>query len=89
MSNCKTIMFSRPVQIADIDWEIEVPVDVIEKGDEAVIEWIMVNKDKLRRSSKYPETYTLKEQISPQNWGSWEVSITPAINVEECINDQS
>lgn len=82
MKDCKTIIFSRPVQIGDIDWQIEVPVQVIEKGEEAVIEWIMANRDKLKQLSKHPETYTLKEELSPKDWDSWEVSITPAINIE-------
>ena len=86
MKNCKTIMFSRPVQVADIDWEIEVPTEVIEKGDEAVVEWIMTNRNKLKQLSKFPETYSLKEELSPKYWDSWEVTICPAINIEECIN---
>ncbi len=77
-------MFSRPVQVADLDWEIEVPTEVIEKGDEAVVDWIMTNRDKLKQLSTFPETYTIKEQIYPQNWNSWEVTICPAINIEEC-----
>ena len=89
MSNCKTVLFYRPVQVGDIAWEIEVPVEIIKKGDKAVIEWIMANRGKLKQLSKHPETYTLKEELSPKGWDSWEVSITPAINIEEGKNEQS
>ena len=85
MSNCKTVLFSRPVQVGDIDWEIEVPVEVIEEGEEAVIEWIMANKDKLKQLSKNPETYTL--EVHPNFWGEWDITITPAINVLEDNNE--
>jgi len=81
----KTITFSRPVQIADIDWEIEAPTEIIDQGEKAIIEWIMTNKNKLKRIGNYPETYTLKEEISPERWKEWQLTINPAINIENLM----
>lgn len=81
----KTIIFSRPVQIADVSWEVKVPQEVVDDGEEAVIKWIMANRDKVERLGDYPhqETYSLKEGFYPQKWDEWEVTIYPAINVVE------
>ena len=85
MEDCRRILFYRPVRITDICWEVKVPQKVIDHGEEAIVEWIMANRDRIEKLSEYPhqETYSLREGFSPQNWDEWKVTIYPAINVVE------
>ena len=81
----KRIMFSRPVQIGDIDYEVDVPYE-LEHEDE-IQEWIMNNLDKVEQASFSVDSYYLNNQIhlaaDPSNWESWSVEIDPALNYIE------
>ena len=81
MMKTKRVMFSRPIQIGDIDYEVDVP-DNLEHEDE-IQEWIMNNLDKVEQTSFCPDSYYLGQKLSakdPSNWDSWSVEICPAIN---------
>lgn len=75
----KTVIFSRPVKISDIDYEVQVPVGLTEEEE---ISWIMNNLDKVSQSSSNPEEYSLNN-VDPQTWTEWSVEIHPALNYLE------
>ena len=72
----KTVIFSRPVKVSDIDYEIKVPVGLTEQEE---IEWIMSNLDKVSQLSNSPEEYNLNN-IDPKGWKEWSVEVYPALN---------
>ena len=75
----KTIIFSRPVKISDIDYEVQVPVGLTEEEE---IAWIMNNLDKVSQLSHSPEEYNLNN-VDPKEWTEWSVEICPALNYVE------
>lgn len=75
----KTVIFSRPVKISDVSYEVQVPVGLTEEEE---ISWIMNNLDKVSQLSSSPEEYSLKN-IDPQTWTEWSVEIDPALNYLE------
>lgn len=75
----KTIIFSRPVKIADIDYEVKVPVGLTEEEEVA---WIMNNLDRVSQLSSWPEEYNLNN-VDPKEWTEWSVEICPALNYVE------
>jgi hypothetical protein len=72
----KTVIFSRPVKISDIDYEVQVPVGLTEEEE---ISWIMNNLDKVSRLSSSPEEYSLNN-VDPKTWTEWSVEINPVLN---------
>ena len=75
----KTIIFSRPVKISDIDYEVQVPVGLSEEEE---IAWIMSNLDKVSQLSHSPEEYNLNN-VNPKEWTEWSVEICPSLNYVE------
>ena len=75
----RTVIFSRPVKISDVSYEVQVPVGLTEEEE---ISWIMNNLDKVSQLSSSPEEYSLKN-IDPQTWTEWSVEIDPALNYLE------
>ena len=75
----RTVIFSRPVKISDVSYEVQVPIGLTEEEE---ISWIMDNQDKVSQLSSRPEEYSLKN-IDPQTWTEWSVEINPALNYLE------
>ena len=75
----RTVIFSRPVKISDVSYEVQVPVGLTEEEEKS---WIMNNLDKVSQLSSSPEEYSLKN-IDPQTWTEWSVEIDPALNYLE------
>lgn len=82
----KTVMFSRPVAIEDVTYEVRVPSGLTQEEE---VEWIMNNRDRIKCISNYPERYTLDESADPNQWTEWEVTIDPALNVVEDESEDS
>ena len=78
----KTVIFSRPVRVSDIDYEVQVPVGLTEEEE---ISWIMNNLDKVSQLSSSSEEYSL-DNVDPKGWKEWSVEIHPALNYVENIN---
>jgi len=76
-SRTKKVMFSRPVRVADIDYEVNVPVGL---NEEEEIEWIMNNLKEVKQLSRHPEEYSLNN-ANPETWEEWSVEIYPALNI--------
>lgn len=76
----KVVMFSRPVAIEDLTYEVRVPNGLTEKEE---VEWIMSNKSRIKCISSYSERYTLDEYGDPNDWTEWEVTIDPSLNTVE------
>ena len=61
----KMVMFSRPVAIEDITYEVRVPNGLTEQEE---VEWIMNNRDRIKCISNYSERYTLDDSEDPNKW---------------------
>lgn len=81
----KVVMFSRPVAIEDVTYEVRVPEGLTKEEE---VDWIMNNRDRVKCISNYPERYSLSDSGDPNLWTEWEVTIDPALNNAEEYSEE-
>jgi len=76
----KVVLFSRPVAVEDVTYEVRVPDGLTEQEE---IDWIMNHRDRVQCVSSRSERYGLPKEEDPNLWEDWSVTIDPALNVLE------